>query len=139
MALVDINWNPSRKELRVFALLQVVFFAVVSWWLIHHRFGWSSLAVVVASVSTVLAVVGSIWPSCLRMFYVVWMAAVFPIGWTVSHVLMAGIFYLVITPIGWIMRLVGRDPLERKFDPQMSSYWKPRENNRNVDRYFRQY
>ena len=39
----------------------------------------------------------------------------YPIGWVVTHVVMALIFYLVVTPLGVIMRLCGRDPMERRW------------------------
>jgi hypothetical protein len=32
-------------------------------------------------------------------------------------------FYLVITPCGVLLRLLGKDPLQRRFDPQWKSYW----------------
>jgi hypothetical protein len=63
----------------------------------------------------------------------------YPIGWVVTHVIMALIFYLVVTPIGVIMRLTGRDPMERAFDRGAKTYWKPRRSDPSSARYFRQY
>ena len=51
------------------------------------------------------------------------MCAAFPIGWVVSHALMAAIYYLVITPMAVAMRLLGRDPLDRRFDRDATTYW----------------
>lgn len=138
MALIDVNWNPSAKELRVFALLQVVFFAIVSW-LIHQRLSATSTAMTVAAVSAGLAVVGVLWPAAMRPVYVVWMALALPIGWVVSHLMMALIFYFLFTPIGGVMRLLGRDPLQRQRDPGAKTYWKPREKRDDMRGYFRQY
>ncbi len=138
MALIDINWKPSRNELRFFAGLQLVFFAIVAC-LLYMRFGWTTPAVVILPISALLAIVGAIWPAVLNPMYVIWMAAAFPIGWVVSHLLMAMIFYLLVTPVGLIMRLLGRDPLDSKFDKNANSYWKQRETRDSMDRYFRQY
>ena len=138
MALVEINWRPSAKELRVFAILLVIFAGVVAWVLASrldaHVLGLSVLAVAVGLTGLGLAVPRLIWP-----VYVVWMAAALPIGWVVSHVVMAAVFYLVITAIGLIMRGCGRDPMQRRFDPSAHTYWKPRPEENETARYFRQF
>jgi len=40
---------------------------------------------------------------------------------------MAILFYLVVTPVGLMRRMLGRDPLELSFDGHRASYWTPRE------------
>jgi hypothetical protein len=67
------------------------------------------------------------------------MYAAYPIGWVVSHVLLALIYFGVLTPIGRIMAVCGYDPMERRFDRAASSYWIEREPNRDASRYFRQF
>jgi hypothetical protein len=62
-----------------------------------------------------------------------------PIGFVVSFILLAVFYYLVITPIGLVFRLMGRDPLCRKFDNTTDSYWLPHKPVETVDRYFRQF
>jgi len=57
----------------------------------------------------------------------------------VSHLVMAIIFYGVLTPIGLAMRLGGRDPLHRKFDRAAGSYWVDRRRPADVKRYFKQF
>jgi hypothetical protein len=63
-------------------------------------------------------------------------AAALVVGWCVSHVLLVAVYFLVLTPIGFLLRLF-RDPMELRFEREASSYWFPRE---AVDsgRYFRQ-
>jgi hypothetical protein len=39
---------------------------------------------------------------------------------------MAGLFFAVVTPIGVIMRCLGKDPLRLEFEPGRTSYWLPR-------------
>ena len=64
-------------------------------------------------------------------------------GWTafghgmsvvVTHVILTLTFYLVITPVGLLMRIVGRDPMNRKFDPDARSYWTPIDPDGSVSR-----
>jgi hypothetical protein len=139
MALVDINWNPSPKELRVFAVLQLIFFAIVAWLLLRQGWATTGWASTIFVGSVIVAVTGLFKPTWLRAMYVVWMAAVFPIGFVVSHVLMAAVFYLVVTPIGLIMRLVGHDPMHRKQDHDAKTYWQPRTPPQGNRGYFRQF
>ena len=49
----------------------------------------------------------------MRLIYVGWMVLAFPIGWTVSQVMLALMFFGLFTPIGLVFRLIGRDPLQR--------------------------
>jgi hypothetical protein len=41
----------------------------------------------------------------------------------ISPLLLGVVFYLCIVPIGWLMRLSGKDPMRRKFEPAAKSYW----------------
>ena len=74
-----------------------------------------------------------------RIVYLGWMYAAYPIGWTVSHTMMAIAYYLVLTPIGIVMRTVRRDPLGQEIDKSAGSYWTRRKPAQSVDQYFRQF
>lgn len=99
---------------------------------------WTVLAVVLA-----VAVAGGILifasRDAGRFIYRTWMFAALPIGWTFSHVILAAIYYGVITPIGLALRLTGHDAMRRRFDPNASSYWLPRRVPADPARYFRQF
>lgn len=138
MAVVEVNWNLSPKQLRIFSVLQLVFFAIIAAWL-HYGTSHGHIGRIVLVVSAIVGVVGFVWPPLMRVVYVVWMALVFPIGWTVSHIVFAVLFYLVITPIAIIMKLCGYDSMQRKFDPEASTYWKRRESREDTSRYFKQF
>ena len=68
-----------------------------------------------------------------------WMLAAVPIGWTISHLVLGIVFFAVVTPIGLLMRLLGRDPMDRRFDPNAKTYWAQRLPVGATDRYFRQF
>ena len=44
----------------------------------------------------------------------------------VVPVVLAILFFVVLTPVGFLLRLVGRDALRLKRDPMAASYWIPR-------------
>ncbi len=61
-----------------------------------------------------------------------------PIGWVLSHALLAAVFYGVVLPVGLAMRLAGRDPMTRRLDRAAASYWVGRERVDGSERYFKQ-
>ena len=74
-----------------------------------------------------------------RPLYLLLVGATFPIGWTMSHILLGVIYYLVLTPIGLLLQLCGHDPMKRRLEPDAQSYWEPHRPPAKVDRYFRLY
>ncbi len=97
----------------------------------------------IASVLWAFGVVGAaatlLSPVAGRTLYTGWMYAALPIGWTISHVILGGVYYLVITPIGLLLRLAGNDPMHRRFDRGATTYWIPRERLSDPSRYFKQF
>ena len=138
MAIIEINTNPSRKDLLWFGLLLPVFVAFVGV-LVWRRTGSSSAATAVWGVGGAVSALFGLWPASRRRIYVGWMYAVYPIGWTVSHLLLGVIYYGVVTPIGLALRIVGRAPLERRLDRSASSHWVRRAPAGRVERYLRQF
>jgi hypothetical protein len=49
------------------------------------------------------------------------------IGWVNSRILLGLVFYGLLTPLSWLMSLLGKRPLELKFDPKVDSYRVPKE------------
>ena len=68
-----------------------------------------------------------------------WMLAAGPLGWTFTRVVLGAVLLLVMAPIGLILRLSGRDPMERTLDRSAPSYWKPYVGRSNQSDYFRQF
>ena len=138
MAMIDVNWNPTRKELRIFFLLLILFFGLISW-AVFHRSNSQIVAFTLFGTAAAIGLLGVCFPLLMKWVYVGWMIAVYPIGWVVSHLLMAFIFYLVFTPIAFIMKLIGYDSMRRKLDRKANTYWIDREESSDTKRYFRQY
>lgn len=136
--MIQIDWNPSRRFLRQFSLLLALLFAIVAA-ILHFNYGSTQLAIALAVIGTVIGLAGFVLPSFMRVVYVIWMAAIYPIGWLVTHLVLAIGFYLVVTPIGITMKLCGYDPMQRSFDGSAKSYWKPRRRPQTVERYFKQF
>lgn len=139
MALVDLKRDPSAREVRQFARLWLPGFCTL--FAVWAALRWQSWGAAAAFLGVAASGALLDWsrPGWMKALYVAWMWAAFPIGWTVSHLLMATIYYLVITPIGLMMRLLGRDPLERRFDRGAETYWTRRDPAPHASQYFRQF
>ena len=138
MAGFEINTNPSRRDLLWFGLLLPVFFAIVGV-LVWRRTGSLTSATVLWAVGGTDSALFGLWPASRRRIYVGWMHAVYPIGWTVSHLLLGVVYFVVITPIGLALRILRRDPLERPFDRAATSYWVRHNPAGRIERYLRQF
>lgn len=128
--------NPSRQDLRLFGSLLGLFIPLVGW-LVCRRFALEPPWVALGTLSTLSFAAAAVLPSSLKGVHWLWHAATFPIGWLVSRILLAIVYWGVLTPIAWSLRLRGRDTLGRRFDPEATSYWMRREPIADIERYFR--
>jgi hypothetical protein len=137
MAMIEINRNPSRRELLVFGAGLAVVFGVIG------ALRWHSGATETATAwwigGLALTVMFFALTRIRRWLYLGWMYAMYPFAWAVSYLLLGAAYFLVATPIGLTLRLLGRDPLQREFDKSANSYWVARTPNRDDARYFRQF
>jgi hypothetical protein len=134
----DIQRDPPRKTLRQFAGLWLFFFGGLALWELLGR-GRTGLAAVFALLAVTIGPLGLTRPQSVRLIYVGWMVLAFPIGWTISQVMLAGMFFGLFAPIGLVFRLLGRDPLQRTRRPELESYWAPKPASADVGRYFKQF
>ena len=134
----DISFAPSSRTLRQFAGLLIIVFGGLAGWHGLVR-GHVDLAMWFAGVAGVIGPLGLVVPQAVRPLYVAWMVVVFPLGWTVSRVLLALLFYGLFTPIGLVFRMMGRDKLQRRFHADRDSYWAPKIQPTDVRSYLRQF
>jgi ABC-type uncharacterized transport system permease subunit len=136
--MIDIPRNPRRKDLVVFGVLLLPFVAFVGW-MLFRAFESRVPAVIAWSAGGALWLAFVLWPAARRRIYVGWILAVFPIGWTVSHVIVFVVYYFVVTPVGLVLRACGMDPMRRAFPTEEPTYWAEREPAPDQERYFRQF
>jgi len=104
--------RAGRSELRKFGLLLATVGAIaagVAWYREAVPAAHWALGIAACLLALALA-----WPSSLRPLHKVWMLLARTLGFVNSHLLLALVFYLVFTPTGMVMRLSGRDALERR-------------------------
>lgn len=130
--------EPSSRDMNILAALFLVLPGLIGAYLAFWK--GSSTGYVWIGVGAALAATRAIGP-LFQIVYRLWIGISVILGYFVSRILLTIIFFLVLVPTGFIMRLVGRDPMERKLDPKGSSYWKKREPGTDctVERYERQF
>lgn len=105
---------------RSFGLVFSVMFLALACWPLLHRESPRWWAVVVAGV---LAAIALLKPELLKGLNRQWIKLGVFLGKAVSPIALAFLFFGVLTPIGIVMRLVGKDPLNLRRDSGAESYW----------------
>lgn len=112
--------SVKEKDLRSFGLMVGGVFAVIGIWpsLLRNESprSWA------LAVGIVLIFLGTALPMSLQHVYVVWMRIGHVLGWINTRILLGVVFYGLITPMGLVMRLFGKDSMYRTFSPQAPTY-----------------
>jgi hypothetical protein len=148
--MIKLNLKPEPHVLRQFAWIAAVLLPLLAAFLTRGDARWFAVASwhwghPAVSVLGGLAVAQLLLFLCgarqlTWLLYAGLSVIAFPIGFVISHVLMAVIYYLVITPIGLLFRLMGRDVLGKRLDRNgASSYWHVRGAPRDAASYFKLY
>jgi ABC-type uncharacterized transport system permease subunit len=138
VALIKIDHNPSARTLGWFGLLLGVFLGLLGV-VARFRFGAPSVAMGLWITSVLVVTAYYLAPPIRKPLYLGWMYAAYPIGFVMSYVVLGVTYFLVVTPIGLVMRLAGNDPMQRRFDRSAATYWVTRTPTTDSRRYFRQF
>ena len=140
----EVNWNPDTAARRTFAKSLVLGFPcvalvfLIAGWLAGG--GWNvSFALKLGGLGAGAGVVFYAVPAIARPFYFVWYALACCIGLVVGNVAMALIFYVLVTSIGLIKRLGGRQPIRKTPDRLVKTYWIDAPLAPEAKRYYRQF
>ena len=130
--------EPSSRDLTILALLFLLLGTAVGGYQLFWKGAASGWYWIIAGV--VLCLFRLITP-LFRGVYSLWLAFSVILGYFVSRIILTIIFFLVITPMGLIFRVIGKDPMERKLDRKAISYWsqKEQEANPSIERYEKQF
>ena len=127
MSLIKLNWKPTPKQLRQFGAIFLIGFGLIGIVKYFGVLGWlvrpdQSLGLIFIVLGLVVGAVGLTGTPIALPFYWAWLSIAFVMGNIMSRVVIAVIYYLVITPLGLIGRVVGRDRLQLK-RRVVDSYW----------------
>ena len=132
-----VNWRPDARELRHFAAAMLIGFSVLGLLAAWRASGISTGAIVLWSIGMFLAGAAFV-PKLGRIAYLGVYLPTSIIGFVVSNVILTLMFFLVITPLGIILRLMGKDFLRQQRQKDKSQ-WMPVNGAKSEDSYYRQF
>lgn len=140
----EINWKPDTAAKRKFAVSLIVGFPILATLfllLLRWRTGQWNLTVPLwlGGVGAGAGVVFWLIPAIAGPFYLVWYGFACCMGFVIGNVLMSVFFYLVVTPIGLLLRVTGRDPLKKGVNKSVATYWTEVPKVKDRRHYYRQF
>ena len=105
------NINTSKKDIRSFGITMGVILFIISSLLFYYD---KPSYQITTYVGIGFIVLGVIIPIVLKPIYILWMTFAVILGWVMTRVILGIVFYLIITPIGLITRIIGEDFLALK-------------------------
>lgn len=114
------NLEVTKKTLRQFGLMVGGVFLLIGFWpLLWRQEGIRDWA---AWSGALLSLAGLALPGILKYPYQGWMWVGHAMGWVNTRIILGVLFYGIVTPMGLVMKLAGRDPMCRGFDPDAQTY-----------------
>jgi hypothetical protein len=133
----DLPLKPTPRMLRQFAAAWVVAFLLLA---LHQgsarghpTAGYALGAIGLAGLP------GLLLPRLMKWPFIVATLVTFPIGWVVSQIVLALMFYAVLTPVALWFRWRGRDELHLRPKPGNGSQWVGKPETTDPGRYLKQY
>ena len=116
---------PPKHKIKIssnrsFGLVFFILFLVISLWPFIHE---GQIRIWSAVISIVFLILGLMNSKLLTPLNRLWFKFGMFLGAIVAPVVMGIIFFLVVTPTGFLMRMMGKDLLRRKYDKSNKSYW----------------
>jgi polyferredoxin len=148
-----IAGKPTQDELRRFVRTTALSSLIISaflWWKGSASHGWEIdlgwtghlpqvLAVIVLVLGVSIGVMGLVSSAATRTAFLISAAVGAVVGSVVGRVLLLVVFFGIVTPIGFCMRLVGKDTLDRDWNSDRETYWTDAEQDKEPSSYRRQF
>jgi len=126
------NIDSSTRELRKFALAMAIPLALIGGFLLWRQRPYYRYFFV---ASGLFICPGLLVPVVLTPLHKVWMTFSIIMGWFMTRLILCILFFLILTPIALLLRLLGKDLLDIKFEKTSSeSYWLARDSDESQKR-----
>jgi uncharacterized membrane protein len=141
---VQIRWNPSRRDMRSFGWTLLAGLSAVGAalaWMSYRKTGaagWSTFGFFAGAGAAVLLSSILLERTVGLWLYKAWMGLAFVLGRVMTPVVIGAFYFLVLTPIGLMTRLAGRDPMQRR-KAGRATFWHPLRHRTDPSSYERQF
>ena len=115
--------NKSKIKIgsnRNFGLVFFFVFLIVGLWPLLNEGSFRIWSIIIAIIFLILGLMNS---KLLTPLNILWFKLGILLGSIVAPIVMGIVFFVIITPIGFIMKIIGKDLLNNKYDSKNKSYW----------------
>jgi hypothetical protein len=115
--------KETKKDLRKFGLSVGIVLALIGILLYYFE---KPSAIYFAAIGGILILLGIVLPQLLKPLNKIWMGLAIVLGFIMTRVILTTLFYLVITPIGFLTKISGKKFMALKYDRSAKTYWEKR-------------
>ena len=123
------NIPNSNKDIKSFGIVIGIILFIISGLLMYYN---KESYQIIAIIASTFIGLGLIFPIFLKPIYFVWMIFAAILGWVMTRVILSVVFYLIMTPISLITKLLGEDFLNLK-KIESDSYWNYRNSSEELN------
>ena len=123
------NIPHSKRDIRSFGITMGIILFIISGLLMYYN---KEIYQITGIIALTFVGLGLIIPVVLKPLYFVWMTFAAILGWVMTRVILSLVFYLIITPIGLLTKLLGEDFLDLK-KKESNSYWNYRDSSKELN------
>ena len=105
---------------RNFGFVFFIVFLILGFWPITNG---EEIRIWLVAISLIFLILGIMKSKLLTPLNQLWFKFGMILGAIVAPIIMGAVFFLVVTPIGIVMRLMGKDLLNKKYDKKKETYW----------------
>jgi len=125
--------SSFRTEREFGLIVGGIFMLLSAWWMYRGKF--HLVSQVTLPLGTLLVFLGLVFPRALVLPNKAWMALAEALSFVSTRIILAVVFFGIVTPIGFVKRLFGWDPLGRRA-PAGESYWRPYSDRQKDPRHY---
>jgi hypothetical protein len=133
MSSRDATQKSYRTEREFGLVVGGVLVLLSCWWVWRGKF--PNASQVTLGMGALLVLLGLVFPRALILPNKGWMALAEVLSFVSTRIILAFVFFAVVTPIGLVKRLFGWDPLNRR-GPKIESYWRPYSHRQRDPRHY---
>jgi hypothetical protein len=120
MSADKIKMGSERSFGLVFAGVFLIVALVPLWY--HHPVRWWALP-----IAAVVLLVAMVRPAILAPLNRLWFRFGLALGKVMTPAVMGILFVIAVIPTALLLKLFGKDPMQRRLSPDATSYWEPRD------------
>ena len=114
------NIKSEKSDLRKFGLTVGIVLMIIAGLLFWKE---KESSQIFFGVGAIILLTTITIPVILKPVYSIWMVLGIIIGWIMTRIILSLLFYIILTPIGLVLRLFGKQVLELRWNKSEQSYW----------------